>query len=230
MSVLGVSVLLRTTGLVGGVVAGLAAVWLARTVPGRMELEERSRQLWWWGSAIALGAFYGWQVASTVPAGVLLAFLVFGAATLGLALIDLDHQLIPNRVLFPALAVAAPLLAIGSIVEGSGSDFLRGLAGGFVYFVFLLVVGLVARGGFGMGDVKLALLLGLFLGFLGWGELGVGAILAILLGGVASIMVLVFTKKGRDSKFAYGPYLVAGAWVAVLWGELIMDWYLGTGS
>ena len=98
------------------------------------------------------------------------------------------------------------------------------------YFAFLLIVGLVARGGFGMGDVKLALLLGLFLGYLGWGELALGAVLAILLGGVASILILVFTSKGRDAKFAYGPYLVAGAWIAVLWGERVIDWYLGTNS
>lgn len=225
---IGVTLLLRASGLAGGLVAAAVAIWLVRTVPGEMDLERRARPAWWWGAATAVGMLFGWQVAAVVPGGVLPAFLVFGAGTLGLALIDLDHQLIPNRVLFPALGIGAVLLAGGAIVEGDGAGLLRGFGGAVVYFAFLLVIGLVARGGFGMGDVKLALLLGLFLGFLGWGELALGAILAILLGGVASIMVLVFTSKGRDAKFAYGPYLVAGAWIAVLWGERIIDWYLGS--
>jgi len=78
-----------------------------------------------------------------------------------------------------------------------------------------------------MGDVKLALLLGLFVGYRGWGEVVLAFVVAILLGGLASVGVLLFTRKGRDSKFAYGPYLVAGAWIAILWGTGILDWYLG---
>lgn len=226
----GVSVPLVVSGAAGGVLAGGVAVWLAQTIPGRMELEEKSRPWLWWGAAVVVGALYGWQVASAVPAGVLSAFLVFGAATLGLALIDLDHQLIPNRVLFPSLGVGFGLLAVGAIIEADIAGLLRGVGGGVGYFMVLLGVGLLARGGFGMGDVKLALLLGLFAGFVGWGELVVGGLLGILLGGVASILLLVFTKRGRHSKFAYGPYLVAGAWAAVLWGEPILDWYLGAGS
>ena len=54
-----------------------------------------------------------------------------------------------------------------------------------------------------------------------------GAVIAILLGGVASVALLLFTHRGRHAKFAYGPYLVAGAWIALLWGERILDWYLG---
>lgn len=225
---IGVTLLLRASGVAGGLVAAAVAIWLARNVPGEMDLDVRARPAWWWGAATVVGMLFGWQVAAVVPGAVLPAFLLFGAATLGLALIDLDHQLIPNRVLFPALGISGVVLAAGAIVESDGAGFLRGLGGAVVYFAFLLVIGLVARGGFGMGDVKLALLLGLFLGFLGWGELALGAILAILLGGVASIGVLVFTSKGRDAKFAYGPYLVAGAWIAVLWGERIIDWYLGS--
>ena len=80
-----------------------------------------------------------------------------------------------------------------------------------------------------MGDVKLALLLGLFLGFFGWDQLGVGVILAILLGGLVSVLLLVFSNRGRRSKFAYGPFLVAGAWIALFWGQQIADWYLRRG-
>lgn len=211
-----------------GLAAALTAVWLARTVPERMEVTARPRPSWWWGSAIVVGGLFGWLAAEAVTAqAVLPAFLAFGAVTLAVTLIDLDHQLIPNRVLFPGLGVSGALLVAGALWDGATSDLLRGVAGGAAYFCGLLVFALIARGGFGMGDVKLALLLGIFLGYIGWGELALGAVLAVLFGGVASAILLVSRTKGRTAKFAYGPYLVLGAWVTIFWGEQILDWYLG---
>ncbi len=220
---------LRIVAVGGGLVAGLIAVYLARIVPPRMEVDDRPRPDAWWAAAVIVGGVYGWFIAPTADWPLLPAFLVFGAATLALALIDLDHQLIPNRVLFPALGLASALVIIGALIAGEAGNLLRGVAAGVVYFSFLLIVALIARGGFGMGDVKLALLLGLFLGYLGWDVLAVGLVLSILLGGVASVLVLLFTAKDRRSKFAYGPYLVAGAWIGVFWGREIADWYLGRG-
>lgn len=213
---------------IGGVVAGLVAVQLAKVIPIRMEVTPRERPQWWWTVAIAVGAGFGISFALTTGTWALLAaFLAFGGATLGIALIDLDHQLIPNRVLFPSIGIGLVLLTVAAAIESDWEALLRGVLGGAAYFMFLLLVGLAARGGFGMGDVKLALLLGLYLAYLGWGVLAVGSILAILLGGIASIMLLVFTRRGRDAKFAYGPYLVAGAWIALLWAEDLLDLYLG---
>jgi leader peptidase (prepilin peptidase) / N-methyltransferase len=221
-----VAIGLRVVSVLGGLAGGVAAVYLARVIPPRMGVEVRPRSNLWWGVAIAVGAAFGW-FAAPVGWSLIPAWLVFGGATLGLTLIDLDHQLLPNRVLFPAMAVAAPLLAGGALVEGRGPDLPTALLAGVAYFAFLLIVALIARGGFGMGDVKLALLLGIFLGFLGWDVLSVGIVLAILLGGVASVLVLLLTGKGKESKFAYGPYLVAGAWIGLFWGSQIADWYLG---
>lgn len=219
------------TGIAAGLAGGVVAVRVALTIPGRMGREPRKRSPVWWGLAYVVGGLYGALIAATVNRwAVLPAFLVFGVATLALALIDLDHQLIPNRVLFPSLGVGAALLLVGSLVEANPGAWLRGAAGGTVYFAGLLVVGLTARGGFGMGDVKLALLLGLFLAYVGWGTLAVGAVLAVLLGGVASIALLVSRQGSRKAKFAYGPYLVLGAWMALIWGETIVDWYLGSAT
>ncbi len=225
----GVGAALRIVAVSGGLVAGLIAVYLARTVPPRMEVESRPRPDAWWATAVMVGGAFGWFIAPSAGWPLLPAFLVFGAATLALALIDLDHQLIPNRVLFPSLGIAFALLVVGAFVAEEAGHLIRGTLAGIAYFAFLLIVALIARGGFGMGDVKLALLLGLFLGYLGWDVLAVGAVLSVLLGGVASVFVLLFTGKDRRSKFAYGPYLVAGAWSGVFWGREIADWYLGTG-
>ena len=220
---------LQLAGALAGIACGGFGVWLARTIPPRMELEDRNRPRWWWALAVALGGVLGWLLANAVDSWALLpAYLVFGAATLALALIDLDHQLIPNRVLFPATGLFAGLLLIGGAIEGEWAGLFRAVLAGIAYFAFLLVVAIVARGGFGMGDVKLAFLLGLAAGFRSWGALVVGIVLAILLGGVVSGLLLLFGAKGRKAKFAYGPYLVLGAWVAVIWGQRITDWYLGT--
>lgn len=210
-----------------GIAGALVAVWLAQDIPARMDRERRQRSAWWWGLAVAVGGAYGGLTASAIaPWPVLLAFLTFGGATLALGLIDLDHQLIPNRLLFPAMGIAGLLLTTGALADGAGGALLRGLAGAAAYFVGLLLFALVARGGFGMGDVKLALLLGLFLAYIGWGELALGSILAVLLGGVASALLLATRVMKRDSKFAYGPYLIVGSWVAIIWGEQILEWYL----
>jgi leader peptidase (prepilin peptidase)/N-methyltransferase len=223
-----VSTGLQAAAAVIGMMGGLVAVVVARLIPLRMGVDDRPRGNLWWGTAVAAGALFGWLVAPVAGQWALLpAFVVFGTATLALALIDLDHQLIPNRVLFPALGLGAGFLVAGAIIAGSAGQLERGVLGAIGYFLFLLVVALIARGGFGMGDVKLALFLGLFLGYLGWDALVVGFVTAILLGGVASILVMVLTSKGKGSKFAYGPYLVAGAWLGVLWGSEIADWYLG---
>ena len=223
------SIPLQIAGAIGGAACALVAIRLAQVVPGRMELEARPRPQWWWITAALVGVAYGWVVANAFASWALLpALLVFTATTLGLALIDLDHQLIPNRVLFPATAVTVALLVLGALVDGVAGDLFRAAAGGLGYFAFLLLVAIVARGGFGMGDVKLAFLLGLMLAFASWGALLVGVIGSILLGGVASGLLLAFGRKGRKAKFAYGPYLVLGAWVALAWGQRIADWYTGS--
>jgi len=225
------SVALHLGGLVGGVGIGFLSVALARQIPEHMDREGKQRSPLWWAVAVGVAVAFGWE-AATVAGGwaVLPAYLAFGATTLAVTLTDIDHQLIPNRILFPGLGIAAALLVIGALLNGTTGNLLRALLASVLYFALLLVIGLAARGGFGMGDVKLALLLGLFLGFVGWKALAVGFTLAILLGGVASVVVLAFTRKGRRGKFAYGPYLVAGAWIGLFWGPRLANWYLGGGT
>lgn len=223
-----VSVGLRVVGVVGGVAIGLIAVALAQMIPPRMERAARERSPVFWLSAVVAAGVFGWQSATAAAGWSLLpAYLAFGATTLAVTLTDIDHQLIPNRILFPGLGIAGALLVIGAAFDDGLDDLPRAIGAAVAYFLFLLVVALLARGGFGMGDVKLALLLGLFLGYVGWDALGVGLTLAVLLGGVASVVLLVFTDRSRRAKFAYGPFLVAGAWIGLFWGPQIADWYLG---
>lgn len=154
------------------------------------------------------------------------AYLWFAGVTVALTLTDLDHKLIPNRILFPSTAVGTVLLGIGAVIENELDSFGRGILGALAYFAALFVIALVARGGFGFGDVKLAAFLGLYIAYLSWGQLLVALFLPFAIGGVTSIVLLITRIKGRKDAIPFGPYMVIGAYLAVAVGEQIIDWYL----
>jgi len=156
---------------------------------------------------------------------VLPAYLWFVAVTVTLTLTDIDTKLIPNRILFPGTVVGAVVLTVGSLVEGGPTA--RGFAGGAAYFVLLLIVALGARGAFGFGDVKLAFLLGLFTAYRSWETLIVAVFAAFLLGGIVSLIIIVFRIRDRKDAIPFGPYLVAGAYLAIAWAGTVASWYLG---
>ena len=155
------------------------------------------------------------------------AALLFVAVTITLTVTDLTHKRIPNRILYPSVPVAILLLGLGAVAEGRLDDLGRGLLGALAYFAGWFVISILTRGGFGMGDVKLAFLLGLYLAFESWGTLVVGAFLAVLIGGVIALALLATRRKGRKDQVPFGPSLVAGAWIALIWGQSVLDAYLG---
>jgi leader peptidase (prepilin peptidase)/N-methyltransferase len=93
-------------------------------------------------------------------------------------------------------------------------------------FYFLLAFAYPA--GMGFGDVKLAGVLGLYLAWLGWAELLVGAFLGFFIGGLVGIGLLLARRAGRKSQLPFGPYMLAGALLAILWGGALADLYLDT--
>jgi leader peptidase (prepilin peptidase)/N-methyltransferase len=160
------------------------------------------------------------------------AYWWFVAVCIVLFLTDLDHKRIPNRILFPGIAGGLVLLVAGSLPDGTGAGggagaLVRAIAGGAAYFAFLLVLALVARGGLGYGDVKLAFLLGLFTAYRSWGSLVAGIMIAFLLGGLVALGLLAFRRVGRKQAIPFGPALITGALVAAAYGPEIADWYIG---
>lgn len=155
------------------------------------------------------------------------AFWWFIGVTVALVLTDLDHKRIPNRILYPGTVVGAVLLVVAALMDGDVNRLLPAALGGLGYFTIMLVIALIARGGFGFGDVKLSLLLGIFMGYLDWQFVGLGFFLAFFLGGVVSILLLVTKIKGRKDKVPFGPYLVLGAYLAIAFGDQFLAWYLG---
>jgi len=157
---------------------------------------------------------------------VLVAFLYLAAISIALVLIDIDVRRLPNSIVLPAYIVGSVLFTAAAILNGGFASLLVSLIGtvalGGIYFALAFFV----PGGMGMGDVKLAGVLGMFLGWLGWGPLAVGAIFAFLLGGVFGIVLLALRKGGRKTAIPFGPWMVAGAWVGVFAGAPIAAGYL----
>jgi leader peptidase (prepilin peptidase)/N-methyltransferase len=145
---------------------------------------------------------------------------------LAVSVIDVKHRIVPNRIVYPALIGFALLIAIGSIVERQLDVAAAGI-GLLAYGGALLLVAIVSPGGMGMGDVKLAGLIGMVLGALGLRYVAVAAGLSILAGGLGAIGLLVFTRASRKQAIPFGPYLAAGAIVAAFLAPSIASWYTG---
>jgi leader peptidase (prepilin peptidase)/N-methyltransferase len=150
----------------------------------------------------------------------------FAAIQIAVAAIDLELRIIPNRIMYPAYPVFAVVIVVGWLLDRP-LDPARAGIGLLAYGGFYLIVAMISPRGLGMGDVKLAGLIGLVLGSLGLRYVGVAAAAAILSGGLGGIAALLL-GKGRKSAIPFGPYLAAGALVAVVWGEPIASWYLET--
>jgi leader peptidase (prepilin peptidase)/N-methyltransferase len=156
------------------------------------------------------------------------AFLYLAAISVALALIDLDTKRLPNAIVLPSYAVAAALLTAAAAASGEWGSLLRAAAGMAALYAFYFVLVLIYPKGMGFGDVKLAGVLGAYLGWLGWGPLVVGLFLGFFAGGVVGIGLLATKRAGRKSQVPYGPFMLFGALVSVFWGAAIARWYVGT--
>ena len=156
------------------------------------------------------------------------AYLVLAAALLAISIIDLEHFIVPDRITAPLTVSALALLGLAAVADGNGWRFGRSLLGGLAFFAFLLFLNLVNPRGMGMGDVKLAFSLGLFLGWLGWGQVFLGGFLAFLLGALVGVGLIATGIKGRKDFVPFGPFLALGTVLTVLWGNPILRWYTGS--
>jgi leader peptidase (prepilin peptidase)/N-methyltransferase len=138
-----------------------------------------------------------------------------------IALIDLDHRIIPNRLTLIGAVVAPLLLALtdpGALPEHA----IAGVAAGGFFLLALLAY----PSGMGMGDVKLAAMLGLFLGR----DVGPAIFIALLTGTLVGAVVIARkgAREGRKTAVPFGPFLALGGVVALFAGDAMVDWYLNT--
>jgi leader peptidase (prepilin peptidase) / N-methyltransferase len=145
--------------------------------------------------------------------------LAFVVLLVPVTLIDLDHRIIPNTLMLIGTIVSVVILLLtdpGALTE----HLIAGTAAGG----FLLVAALAYPGGMGMGDVKLAFVMGLFLGRNVAPALLAGFLLGSIVGG--AIMARKGVKAGRKTKVPFGPFLAVGGLVGLFFGDAIVEWYL----
>lgn len=164
-----------------------------------------------------------WRFEVSFEVGVYAAFFW---TLVVLTVIDLEHKLLPNKIVFPAFVVGWVALATAAAIDGDLSRLIDAAVGAAVFGGFLFTVAFIAPAGMGFGDVKLAFVLGTFLGFAGGiGYTLVGMFLSFMLGGLSGIAMLL--RGGtRKTEVPFGPFLAAGTVLAIFIAEYLLDWYL----
>jgi leader peptidase (prepilin peptidase) / N-methyltransferase len=177
------------------------------------------RHTWWLAIAVALAwASLTFRFGELAQWSLLPAYLYLGAVGSALTLIDLDVHRLPDLLVLPSYPIAFVLLLVPTVVSGQWGSLLRGVLAGLALFVSYLVLALISPGGggLGFGDVKLAGVLGLLLGWVGWGPVFVSVFAAFLIGGLIALVLLLAGRAGRKSHIAFGPSMILGAWVALM--------------
>lgn len=154
------------------------------------------------------------------------AFLYLAAVGIALAAIDLELKRLPNGLTLPSYLVGAGLLSMAAAAGGGAAPLVRALIGMVALFGFYFLLAFVYPAGMGFGDVKLAGVLGLHLGWIGWSTLVIGAFGAFLLGGAVAISLVLAGRAGRGSAIPFGPFMLLAALLAVLLGGPIAAGYM----
>jgi leader peptidase (prepilin peptidase) / N-methyltransferase len=144
------------------------------------------------------------------------AFAYLAVIGVALSQIDLAVQRLPDRLTLPAYPALVLLLAVAAAVGDDWTALGRAVLGALAVGLGYLLLGLVSGGQLGGGDIKLAGLVGLVLGWLGWHTLIVGAVAGFLLAGIVSLVLLTTRRISKHSRVSFGPYLLGGALLAMI--------------
>lgn len=169
----------------------------------------------------------------------LLALFVLLAASVALSIVDLVQYRLPNVILFPAIVASGSILVVGEIAQGDTTALSYAVVGALVYSGILLLMHLISPAGMGFGDVKLALLLGMFAGWVATSRFGAvrSVMIALFIGSALGVVLglgrIVATRAGgrflpdpeegslgdgwRHTTFPFGPPLMAGTILVVLY-------------
>lgn len=190
----------------------------AAPISARYPIVEASTSVLWMLLAV-------WALVEPAATGLLPLLLVVGSFGLALAVIDRDYHRLPDVLVLPLYAVTAAGLLLSQAVSGSG-HWIPALCGAAIWLAVIGGLWLVTGGrGMGLGDVKLAPVLGATLGWLGVGSAVVGLLVAFILGTLVGLLLMARHRAQRRSRIAFGPFLLAAALVGVLAGAPLWSTY-----
>ena len=145
-----------------------------------------------------------------------------------LTVIDLQYKLLPNKIVFPTFIAGWIALTIAALAGSDAGRLLDAAIGAAIFGGFFFLVAFLYPAGMGGGDVKLAFVLGTFLGYAGGpGVVVVGMFLSFLIGAVVGVIVMKATGGDRKKQVPFGPFLALGAILAIFVGRSLLDAYLG---
>jgi len=216
--------LLDPPAIVAALVAaavGFALGWwpLTRWAEHSMKHDRMPRRTVRIASAVTAAVTFGllaWRVVAAGDYWLLPTLLAFAAFATVLSIVDLAEKRLPNAVVFPALATVGVLLVPATWATGEWMRLVWALAGASAMFIAYFVLALISPSSMGMGDVKLALVIGLLAGWFGLSAWLVALLAAFVIGGVISLVALALRKVTLRGSIPFGPSMLAGAVVAVL--------------
>jgi leader peptidase (prepilin peptidase)/N-methyltransferase len=154
------------------------------------------------------------------------AYLFFVSVGVALTAIDLDFMRLPNAIVYPTYVVLAALLTGAALLEGNAEPLLRAGIGAVVLFAFYLALVIVHPAGMGLGDVKLAGVIGAALGFISYPALLVGSFAAFLIGAAGGVVLLLARRASGSTAVPFGPSMILGALLAIFASTPLADTYV----
>lgn len=172
------------------------------------------------GTALVFVLIYGVLSPMNIDRWLLtIGYMFFAIFLISIFIYDFKYYLIPDILVVPAIILAV----IFSLIN-SKADILQVLLGSIIAGGFFLILVLVSREKWmGWGDVKLVFFIG---ALMGWPEVLVGLMLSFVSGAIVGILLIMFKKKGMKSEVPFGTFLCLGTLITMLWGNIIIDWYL----
>ncbi|GAA3310732.1 prepilin peptidase [Arthrobacter ramosus] len=205
--------LVAAFGLLGLLTSPLAEALITRSLPRLGGLPSPVIRL---TTAVATAVLFALLTIRFGFSPGLPAYLLLGVIAVQLSRVDVVHHLLPNPLVLLLLTAGLGLLTMSAALVPDWSGLLRAAAGAVILFLGYLILGLISPGGLGMGDVKLAAPLGMYLGYLGWTQVFYGGLLGFVVGGVMTILLLRLKRGIKPSEVPHGPAMFAAAIGVVL--------------
>lgn len=149
---------------------------------------------------------------------VVLAHIALAGIGVWLLIIDARTHRLPNRIVLPTLVGALALVGVDALAAHSSSSLISAIIGMLILGGFYTVLRATSRGGIGGGDVKLAAVIGLVLGWHGWQALAIGAAAAFVLGALYALILMSLRRATRSTRIAFGPWMIIGAVLGIVVG------------
>lgn len=184
-----------------------------RSIPGGYHLVELANAALW----VAGGLRFG-------PHLVVVPYLALFSVLLALSVIDLELYILPNKIIYPSVLASLVVIPLVALILGHPRSIVSALVGGAGYFLFLFIPALIYPRGMGLGDVKLAGLMGLYLGWLHPVLALLSLVIASLIG-IAAGMVVLVARRGKSRPYPFGPWLALGCVLAILFSHPLLARY-----